>query len=123
VLAVGEHLWGSVDDRILRMSSCLAGGLGCGYQELCGALSGGSLLIGGLHGRTAPDEDDEECNHRVSRYREVFHERFGTTQCQAIRDSGYGSNEEMPCSRLVEQAVGLLLEVLDEPWPVDAPQR
>jgi C_GCAxxG_C_C family probable redox protein len=121
VLAVGEHLWGSVDDRILRMSSCLAGGLGCGYQELCGALSGGSLLIGGLYGRTAPDQEDEECNLRVCRYRELFHERFGTTQCQAIRDSGYGSDGPYSCSSLVEQAVQLLLEVLDEPWPSTRP--
>ena len=43
MLAVGEHLWGEVDGRIRRMTSGLAGGVGCSYEELCGALSGGAL--------------------------------------------------------------------------------
>ena len=55
MLAVGEHLLGPLDDQVLRMSSGLGGGLGSTQQELCGALSGGVLIIGALYGRTRPD--------------------------------------------------------------------
>ena len=112
MLAVGEQLWGEVDQRLLRVSSGLAGGLGCGHQELCGALSGGTLIIGALYGRTSLDEDDAECNRRVSDYRDRFLQRFGTTCCQELRDSGYGSEGQWPCSALVEDATRILYQVL-----------
>jgi len=112
VLAVGEQLWGAVDAQLLRASSGLAGGLGCGHQELCGALSGGTMIIGALYGRTSLDEDDAECNRLVSDYREQFLQRFGTTCCQELRDSGYGSEGRWPCSLLVEGATRILYQVL-----------
>lgn len=112
MLAVGEHLWGEVDKRTLRMSTGLAGGLGCSYQELCGALSGGTLILGALYGRTAPDQDDSHCNEQISRYREAFLQRFGTTRCFDLRASGYGSDGQWPCSLLVERATRILWQVL-----------
>lgn len=112
MLAVGGQLWGDVDDRLLRISSGLAGGLGCGRQELCGALSGGALIIGALYGRTSPDQDDGKCNRRVSDYRERFLQQFGTTCCQELGDNGYGSEGQWPCSVLVEGATRLLGQVL-----------
>jgi C_GCAxxG_C_C family probable redox protein len=114
LLAVGEQLWGEVDDRTRRMATGLAGGLGCSFQEMCGALSGGTLLIGALYGRTSADEDDSECNRRACAYRERFLYQFGTTRCQDIRDTGYGSNGRWPCSALVEQATRILWQVLNE---------
>lgn len=114
MLAVGEHLWGEVDDHTRRLTTGLAGGLGCGYQELCGALSGGALLIGALYGRTAPDQDDSECNRLVCLYRERFVEELGTSRCFDLRESGFGSDGLWPCSTLVERAARILLEVLDE---------
>ena len=114
MLAVGEHLWGQVDGQIRRMTSGLAGGVGCGMQEMCGALSGGTLIIGSLYGRTSVEEDDSECNERVCAYREQFLQHFGNTRCQDIRDSGYGSDGQWPCSTLVEQAALILWQVLGE---------
>jgi C_GCAxxG_C_C family probable redox protein len=114
VLAVGEHLWGQVDGQIRRMTSGLAGGVGCSHQDMCGALSGGTLIIGSLHGRITADEDDSECNRLVCAYRERFLRYFGSSRCQDIRDSGYGSDGQWPCSALVEQAALILWQVLDE---------
>lgn len=112
MLAVGGQLWGEVDKQLLRASSGLAGGLGCSYQESCGALSGGTLIIGALYGRTAFTEDDAECNHLVCDYRDRFLQQFGTTCCQELRDSGYGSEGRWPCSVLVESATHILYQVL-----------
>jgi C_GCAxxG_C_C family probable redox protein len=114
MLAVGEHLWGQVDAQVRRMVSALAGGVGCSLDEMCGALSSGALIIGSLYGRTGANEDDDECNRRVCAYRDRFLQTFGTTCCQEIRVSGYGSDGTVPCSALVEQAARLLLEVLAE---------
>ncbi len=111
---MGEHLWGHVDDQVRRMTSGLAGGVGCSLEELCGALSGGALIIGGQYGRVDSDADDEECNRRVCAYRDRFHKAFGTTRCTDIRASGYGSEGVWPCSDLVERATRILLGVLSE---------
>ena len=114
MLAVGEHLWGRVDDQVLRMSSGLAGGIGCSHEEACGVLSGGALLIGSLYGRTHPEQDDTECNRLVCLFRDRFATALGTTNCGALRASGYGSEGQWPCSTLVERAVRILLEVVAE---------
>ena len=113
MLTVGEHLWSEVDDRTRRMTSGLAGGLGCSMEELCGALSGGALIIGSIYGRTDASQSDDECNRLVCVYRERFVGAFGTSRCTDIREAGYGSQGERPCSALVERATRILLEVLD----------
>lgn len=110
---MGEHLWGQVDDRVLRMTSGLAGGVGCSQQELCGVLSGGTMIIGAQYGRTLPEEDDSECNRLVCLFRDRFVEAFGTARCCELRESGYGSDGQWPCSTLVERATKLLLDTLD----------
>ena len=112
MLAVGEFLWGQVEEQIQRMTSGLAGGVGCSHEELCGALSGGALVIGSRYGRVDPEADDEECNRRVCAYRDRFRQEFGTTRCAELRESGYGSEGVWPCSSLVEQAARILLDVL-----------
>jgi C_GCAxxG_C_C family probable redox protein len=112
VLAVGEHLWDGVDDQIRRMTTGLAGGIGCSEQELCGVLSGGTLIIGSLYGRTSAETNDDGCQRLVCEYRERFIAEFGTSRCADIRASGYGSEGIWPCSVLVGRAARILLETL-----------
>ena len=114
MLAVGEFSWGRVEKEIQRMTSGLGGGVGGSQEELCGALSGGVLVIGGRYGRVDPGDDDEECYRRVCAYRDRFRQAFGTTRCADIRATGYGSDGIWPCSFLVEQAARILLDVLDQ---------
>jgi C_GCAxxG_C_C family probable redox protein len=112
VLAVGEHLWGEVSDPIRRISTGLGGGVGGSQQELCGTVSGATLVIGYRYGRTGPEADDAPCYERVCAFRDRFLEAFGTTRCCEIRDLGYGSDGIWPCSVVVERAAHILLEVL-----------
>ena len=86
--------------------------MGGTHKELCGALSGGALIIGAIHGRVRSDKDDGHCRSLVARYRERFAQEFGPTCCQELRDSGYGSDGTTPCSVLVERAARILLETL-----------
>jgi C_GCAxxG_C_C family probable redox protein len=112
VLAVGEHLLGQVDDQVCRMATGLGGGVGGTQQEMCGALSGGVLLIGALYGRTGADEDDSRCMQVASRYREQFVRAMGTTRCGELRAGRCGSSGTPLCATLAERAASILLEIL-----------
>ena len=50
----------------------------------------------------------------ITRYRERFLNEIGPTQCAALRDGLYGSEGQEPCSVLVQRAVRILLQILDE---------
>jgi len=110
---VGEYLLGYVDYWVQRMTTGLAGGVGCSHQEMCGALSGGVLLIGAVRGRTQPTEDDRECQRLAAEYRERFAQELGATRCGDLRANGYGSGGTQPCSVLVERAASILLDILN----------
>jgi C_GCAxxG_C_C family probable redox protein len=102
MLAVGGHVVGDLDPSIVRMTTGFAGGVGGSKQEMCGALSSGVMIIGGLCGREGPEEDDRPALELVTRYRERFAEEFGLTQCAPLRKrvqepGGLGS-----CSVVVE---------------------
>lgn len=112
MLAVGEHLLGKVDDQVRRMATGLGGGVGGTQQEMCGALSGGVLLIGALYGRTGAGEDDSQCMRLSSLYRERFARTMGATRCGNLRSGRYGSSGTSPCATLVERAAYILLEML-----------
>lgn len=112
MLAVGEYLLGEVDDQTLRMTTALSGGVGLTQKELCGALSSGTLLIGALHGRSAPDVDDSKCAQVVSSFRQKFLQEFDSTLCQEIRATGYGEEGKKPCSEVVERTAMVLFDTL-----------
>lgn len=111
---MGEHLWGHVDSQAVRMARAFGGGVGGTEQELCGALSGGVMVIGALLAPQRPGEDEERMQRAVARYRDRFLSEIGPTQCAALRNGLYGSNGKEPCSTLVQRAVHILLQVLVE---------
>ncbi|MFZ5918376.1 MAG: C-GCAxxG-C-C family protein [Chloroflexota bacterium] len=115
MLTVGEHLWGTVDRSMVRLATAFGGGVGGSQQELCGALSGGVMVIGLHLAPSHPSENEEPMRQAVTRYRERFVSEIGPSQCAALRDGRYGSEEEgkEPCSALVQRAVHILLQVLD----------
>ena len=115
LLVVGEHVLGDLEPRCARMATGFAGGVGDTRQEMCGALSGGVLVIGGLFGRDSLDEDDGQALALATCYRERFLAELGATQCARLRETvvyapgGLGS-----CAVLVERAATMLLELLAE---------
>jgi C_GCAxxG_C_C family probable redox protein len=114
LFAVGEHVLDRVPEDCVRMASLLAGGVGGTQQEVCGALSGGVLVIGGLLGRRRPGDDESAAVALAARYRERFLLELGATQCATLRElvkapGGLGS-----CAQVVEQAAAILLELLEE---------
>ena len=60
--------------------------------------------------RLSPSEDDEPLRDLLCRYRERFIQEFGSSQCQAVRDTM--PEMEKRCGPVVEGGVRLLLEML-----------
>lgn len=92
----------------------MGGGLGLMKREVCGALSGGAMVIGALNGRVEAAEDDGLCAALTRRYYDRFVERFGDSNCGSLRAHGFGSPDGTPCAELVEGAANLLLMTLSE---------
>jgi C_GCAxxG_C_C family probable redox protein len=111
-IAVGEHFFGGVDDRLRRITTGFAGGVGGTHDEMCGALFGGILIIGAIFGRARPYESDEICYQKSVLYKEQFYKEFKGTRCQEIKDTGYGSQGTKPCSVVVGKAVKILFKSL-----------
>ncbi|MGB6421623.1 MAG: C-GCAxxG-C-C family protein [Anaerolineales bacterium] len=114
MLAVGEYALGEVDERTQRMTTGFSGGVGDERHYLCGAFSAGVMIIGALYGRTQPDLDETMCYTKVRQYRDRFEGQLGSVTCSDLRAEMYGSGRLEPFSVLVERAVKILLEVLDE---------
>jgi len=111
---VGEHLLGRVNTRMVRMALALCGGLGGTFEEMCGALSGGALVVGDFLGPRRPGGDEKPMRETIARYRQRFLDEIGPTKCATLRDGLYGPNGKEPCNVLVQRAIRLLFEVLDE---------
>ena len=114
LLALGGHILGNLEPQCVRMATGFGGGVGGTHQEICGALSGGVLVIGGLLGRESVDEDSDPARDLVTHYRERFLAALGDTQCARLRElveapGGLGS-----CDLLVERAATMLLELFAE---------
>jgi len=115
LLVVGEHVLGDPGSECARMATGFAGGVGDTQQEMCGALSGGVLVIGGLLGRTRLGESDRPALDLATRYRRRFMAEFGDTQCAKLREKVvYAPGSLGSCAALVEQAATILLELLAE---------
>jgi len=114
LLTVGEHVLGDLEPRCARMATGFAGGVGDTQQEMCGALSGGVLVIGGLLGRTSLDEDDRPALDLAKCYRERFLTELGATQCAQVYEIVHAPGGLGSCASLVERAAMILLELLAE---------
>ncbi|MEA3459647.1 MAG: C-GCAxxG-C-C family protein [Chloroflexota bacterium] len=114
MLAVGEHVLGDLDLRMVKMATGFAGGVGDTQQEMCGTLSAGVMLIGALHGRNSLGEDDWSALDLATRYRERFAEELGDTRCSPLYKRVHAPGGLGSCALVVERAALILLELLAE---------
>lgn len=83
IRGVAEALGIPVDRRVLWAVMGLTGGAET-YQDRCGALAGGSVLIGTVFGRRQGDEDNTCPSDLTRRLHENFHKANGTTVCRLM---------------------------------------
>jgi C_GCAxxG_C_C family probable redox protein len=95
-------------------ATAFGGGFGRSFEEACGALSGGLIAIGHLHGRSAPEGEWDVPAKLGAELRNRFIEDFGTTRCATLRER-FGQERQMQeCRKLVHGVVVRMLELLEE---------
>ena len=114
MLAVGGHVLGDLDPRLVRMATGFAGGVGESKQEMCGALNAGVMIIGALYGRSSLEEDDLPAQRLAARYRERFAAELGTSHCSPLYEQVHAPGGLGSCSVVVERAARILLGMLAE---------
>ena len=112
LLAVGGYYLGEVSPQAVRMSTPFAGGVGSTHMELCGALTGGLMVIGGLAGREDAQTNDDRCQEIAAAYRAEFLRAFGWLKCQELKDHWVGIAGQESCRALVEKAAEVLMRVI-----------
>ena len=94
--------------------------------EVCGALTGGVLIVGLAHGRDrAEDKETKEAvTAKAAQFVQRFAEVNGALRCRDLVGLDVGSGEGLReyhaqdlherCSRIVSNAVRVALDLLDE---------
>ena len=114
MLAVGEHVLGEMDPQWVRMTTGFAGGIGRIREDVCGALAGGVMVIGGALGRTTPGESADPAVDLAARFWERFSAEVGPTRCGALRETLRAPDGSVSCAGVIEQAARILLELFDQ---------
>lgn len=104
LLFMGLEAQGKSNPELIRAMSGLAGGLGF-TGDTCGALTGGTCLLGLYAGRGAPEEhEDEKLNLMVSELVDWFSEEYGKMyggiRCEIILGDDPG-NRTARCPNMV----------------------
>lgn len=111
VLAVGEHYIKPLPDILLRASCPFGGGIGGCLEELCGLLSGATLILGALWGRTDVGQNDDRLKELVCEYRQMFLEEFPSTKCRTVQ--GTMPEGHHVCRPVVLVATRLLVDLIE----------
>ncbi len=95
-------------------ATAFGGGFGKTFTEACGALSGGLIVIGHIHGRITPGEDWDFPAFLGDELRQRFICDFATTHCASLRER-FGEEHQMDeCRKIVGEVSKTLVELLIE---------
>ena len=124
-----EKELGMEREAIARLMSSFGGGMGR-MREVCGAVSGALLVLGWLKGYTGAEGDEIKMQHyaRVQEFARRFKEIHGSIICREILKGVPVKNEnspmpeprteeyykKRPCAIIVEDAVTVLEQILEE---------
>lgn len=98
-----------IKDEHICLATPFGGGVGKSFDEMCGALSGGLLVIGSILGRTEPDQNWDLPAAIANKLRESFLQHSTTTHCGVLREQ-FGEEEQIDKCRIVvlETTIDLL---------------
>ena len=115
IYAIRKHFEIELSDDAIAMSSGFPWGLG-GGGCICGALAGGTMMIGYFFGRRVPgDPKINKCFELTKELHDYFKETNGGTCCRAlIRDFPDKNSPERKahCIKMVEGTVAKTAEII-----------
>lgn len=103
-----------ISEDSLKLASGFGGGLGKA-RSLCGALSGCTMVISSLTGRSNPHEKPLQEVYDLSReFHDVFQTHFSSVMCKDLMGFEFGTREHLKtCLVLSKDASVLLANFLD----------
>ena len=122
LLAVAESE-GIQSDLMPKIATGFCGGVSrtCG---MCGAVSGGIMMIGLFTGRSASTDSITETYNKVQKLLEEFRLRFGSTNCRELTGCDLGTDEgqkffkendiKKTCRTFTEEATRISLSVIED---------
>ena len=100
------------DPAIPKVASAFGGGVGRTKQELCGALAGGFIALGYLHGRREASDNWDELADMAAELRQNFESKHGVTHCAALLETFGPQENMMRCKQLTGETAGMLAEII-----------
>jgi len=110
-------------DLIPKIATGFCGGVSrtCG---MCGAVSGGIMVVGLFTGRSASTDSITETYRKVQKLLEEFRLRFGSTNCRELTGCDLGTDEgqeffkkndiKKTCRIYTEGATGIALSLVED---------
>jgi len=109
---IGRFYDPDFDPKLMKLATGFGGGI-AEEADVCGALVGGVMLIGHLHGRASLAEDQTRCWELAREYRRRFKEELGDTSCYYFTKGEFNPENHRKCAEeVVLKAARILLEVL-----------
>ncbi len=98
--------------EIPRIATGFGGGIGRSHEDTCGALSGGVVALGYLHGRMKQGENIDDFMGLVAKFRSRFMAEAGASNCHDLL-KGFGEQKNLDkCKGLTAKTAGILWDIL-----------
>ena len=112
---IGRFYDPEFDPKLMKLATGFGGGI-AQEADVCGALVGGVMLIGYLHGRSSLDEDQSRCWELSRAFRRRFLEELGGTTCFHFTKGQFNpDNHRKCCYEVILKAARVLMEALGGP--------
>lgn len=118
-LKLGQYYDRTFDTGLMKLATGFGGGI-AESADACGALIGGVMLIGYLHGRTSLGESQKECWRYCRLYRDRFLRELGGTTCYYFTKGQFNPANHRKCATVVTNAARILLDILPAPSPKES---
>jgi len=113
-LAFREMVAPEISRDMVRLATPFGGGLGRSGC-ICGALSGGVMILGAAKGRVSPDVPRKEPYELSNEFHNRFRSKFGATCCRVLVKAEFGSKEQGErCFNIITESAELLMRFLIE---------
>ena len=109
-----EAIAGGPHPEVVKASSGFGGGIAGTTTELCGAFTGGVLVLGALLGRDKGLEDLKDCGLLIKELKKRFLEKFGNLNCEAIIKGFDEAQKPFMCAKITAKSAEMVVDLLRE---------